>query len=51
MVIFGGDACVRALGNRLLGIIRCDGGDMTCTDIFLDGITMLGGCSQETSVE
>ena len=34
-----------------MGIIRCDGGDMMCADLFLGGITMLVGCSLGTSIE
>ena len=44
LIVFGGDACCRALGKRLSGILRCDSGDMMCTYIVLGKIIMLGGC-------
>ena len=51
MVVYGGDNCLGAFGNRSLGIIRCDGGDMMCLDIVLGWITMLGWCLMWTSIE
>ena len=51
MVIFGGDYCVRTLGNSFVVIIRCDGGNMMCTDIVSGGIAIFGGCLLVTSIE
>ena len=51
MVISGGDYCVGALGNIFGVIIRCDGGNMMCTDIVSGGIAIFGGCFLVTSIE
>ena len=51
MVVSCGDNFFEEFGNRSLGNIRCDSGDMMCLDFVLGCITMVGGCSLWTYIE